>query len=393
MQLETPILPIDQWALDPEVVHLNHGSYGGCPREVIDAANALRNRLEAAPMRFLVGEWQPALDRARHALARFLHCDDARLVFVPNATTAVAIALAAQPLAPGDRILTTDHGYRACRNQLDRFAHARDAVIDVVAVHLPFDPAQLIADVTAAITPRTRLALFDHVTSATALRMPIEAIVPILRARGVAVIVDGAHAPGQIPLAVDALGATCYAGNCHKWLCAPKGSGFLVVDPAIAPAIRPLVTSHGASADYGPANRLHAELDWAGTHDPTPHLAVPIALDAISRAAGGWPAAIAHNHALALALRDRLIAGLGGRTARRQPDDTVGTMACIPIALPPNTTEGALQKRLLDDGWEVPIVAWPTGPLVRVSAHLYNHVAQADALAAKLRALGVTLAA
>ncbi len=390
MPLDSAILPLDQWALDPAVVHLNHGSYGGCPRVVTDAAAAMRARLEAAPMRFLVGEWQGELDRARVALAGFLGADPARLVFAPNATTAVATALAAIDLAAGDEIVTTDHEYRACRNQLDRLAARTGATIRAVPIRMPFEPAQLIADLTAALTPRTRLALIDHITSPTALRLPIEALVPILRARDVAVIVDGAHAPGQIPLAIDAIGATFYAGNCHKWLCAPKGTGFLVADP-VAP-IRPLVTSHGASADYGPANRWHAELDWSGTHDPTPHLCVPIALDAIARAAGGWPAAIARNHALALALRDRFVAALGTTSPRRQPDATVGTMVSVPIALPPNTTEFALQQRLLDDGWEVPIVAWPTGPLVRISAHLYNRAGEADALATKLRSLGVALA-
>ena len=214
--------------------------------------------------------------------------------------------------------------------------------------------------------------------------------VALANARGIPVIVDGAHAPGQIALDVSAIGATWYAGNCHKWLCGPKGSGFLVVKAGVA--ARPVITSHGASPEYGPENRLHAELDWSGTHDPTPHLTVPSAIATVALEGGGWPAIHARNHALACELQRRLIDGLGGgaRTARLAPDDALGCMAAIPIQLPAGATPLAVQTRLLQDGWEIPIVEFPTGPLVRVSAHLYNHAGEAEQLAAKLRSLGVT---
>jgi isopenicillin-N epimerase len=256
-----------------------------------------------------------------------------------------------------------------------------------VPVALPFDPDAFVAAVAAAVTPRTRLAVLDHVTSPTALVLPLERIVPALAARGIQVVIDGAHAPGQIALDITALGATYYAGNNHKWLCAPKSTGFLV---AGGPA-RPVVTSHGASPEYGPPNRLHAELDWAGTHDPTPHLCVPTALAAL--AAVAEPAAIrARNHALVLALRDRVIDGLGGGAAHRlAPDDALGTMAAVPIRLPAGTPPLAVTQRLLRDGWELPIVDWSGGPLVRISAHLYNHLGQAEPLVAKLRELGIAL--
>lgn len=377
------------WALDPAIVHLNHGSYGGCPTAVLAAAAALRARLEAAPMRFLVLEWQGELDRARDALAAFVHAPAEQLVFLPNATTGTAIALAAAELAAGDDVLTTDHAYRACKNQLDRLAAARGARVIVAPIELPYDPDRSAAAIVGAVTPRTRLALLDHVTSPTALVMPLERVVPALAARGVQIAIDGAHAPGQLALDVAALlaqGVTWYAGNNHKWLCAPKGTGFLV---ATTP-VRPLVTSHGASPEYGPPNRLHAELDWMGTHDPTAHLSVPAAIAEVARLGGSWPAVIARNHAVALELRDRVIAGLGGDARHRlAPDGSLGSMAAIPIALPAPPL--AVQTQLLRDGWEVPIVDHARGPLVRVSAHLYNEPAQGDALARKLRALGVTL--
>ena len=227
-----------------------------------------------------------------------------------------------------------------------------------------------------------KLALIDHVTSPTAVIMPLDRIIP--RLPGVQVIIDGAHAPGQIELDVSGVGATYYAGNNHKWLCAPKSTGFLY---AGGPA-KPLVTSHGASPDYGPANRLHAELDWPGTYDPTAQLAVPDAIAAL--AAVGTIADIAdRNHRLALALRDHVIDAMGGR--KLAPDSSLAAMAAIPIVLPPNVTPYQLTQRLLRDNWELPIVDWPGQPLVRICAHLYNSLADGPPLVAKLRELGVSL--
>jgi isopenicillin-N epimerase len=384
--LSSPVSPIDRWTLDPAVVHLNHGSFGGCPRAVTQAAAGWRDRLEAAPMRFMVLEWQAELDRARAALAAFVHAPAEHLVFVPSSTTGVAIALNSVELAAGDDILTIDQAYRACMNQLRRLATARGATITQVAIPLPFDPGALVDAVARAITPRTRLALFDHITSPTALCLPIAPLVALCAARGIAVVIDGAHAPGQIPLDIPALGATWYIGNCHKWLCSAKGSGFLVVAEG-APA-RPVVTSHGASPEYGPPNRLHAELDWNGTHDPSAHLSVPTALATVAAEGGGWPAICARNHALVCELRGRLAEALGA--SRIAPDEALGCMAAVPIQLPPGTAPLALEAQLLRDGWELPVVDFPGGPLIRVSAHLYNHAGEADQLAAKLRSLGVT---
>ncbi len=390
MKLASPHTPLDHWALSPDVVHLNHGSFGGCPRAVLEAASDWRDRLEASPMRFLVLEWQQELDRARDVLATFLRAPAERLAFVPNATTGVAIALASSQIAAGDELLTTDHAYRACKNQLDRIAATRGARVVVVPIDLPFDTDAFVAAFTAAITPRTTLALLDHITSATALRMPLDRLLAPLAARGLQVIVDGAHAAGQIALDIGALlaaGVTWYAGNNHKWVCAPKGTGFVAAAPTAPPPV-PVVTSHGASAEYGPANRFHAELDWMGTHDPTPHLSVPTAIATLAEMGNGWAHVIARNHALAIEMRRRLVDALGATTIARE--DELGTMAAVPIALPPNTTPLALEKQLLAEGWEIPIVDFASGPLVRISAHLYNGADQADALAEKLGSLGVT---
>jgi isopenicillin-N epimerase len=380
------------WALDPALVHLNHGSFGGCPRAVLAAADALRAQLESAPMRFFTREWQPLLDAARARIAAFVHADPAYTVFVASATTGVATALAAlaPELATGDELLVTSHAYRACKNQLARIAGERGARVVVAPIALPFDADACTAAILAAATPRTRIALLDHVTSPTALVFPLARLVPALATRGIHVVIDGAHAPGQIDVDVTALlaaGVTYYTGNHHKWICGPKASAFLVAAPAFAARTHPLVTSHGASREYGGANRFHAEHDWTGTHDPTAHLAVPAALDALDALGGGWPAVRARNHALAVAMRDRLADALHAASPPLAPADAIGAMAALPI-----TTDLApleLQARLLDAHIEAPIVDFPSGPLLRVSAHLYNTLADLDPLLAALARLGV----
>jgi isopenicillin-N epimerase len=358
---------LDRWMLDPQVVHLNHGSFGGCLRTVFDEADRHRRALEASPMRWLVLEWQDAIDRARAALAAFVRAPADRLAFVPSATTGVAIALESAGLRPGDRVIVTSHGYRAVKNQLVR----KRLALHVIDLPLPFDPDAFVDAIARA--PDAKLAILDHITSPTALRLPLERVLPLLRCP---VIVDGAHAPGQIDLDITALGATYYCGNNHKWLCAPKGSGFVVAKGPVTP----VVTSHGMSPEYGPPNRLHAELDWSGTHDPSAHLAVPLAIASID-----WPEAQRRNHTLVLEMRRRLCATLGAHVLA--PDDAIGTMASIPITLPAPAL--VVENQLLRDGWEVPVIDFPSGPMVRVSAHLYNEADQADTLAAKLLALGV----
>jgi len=379
--------------LDPAVVHLNHGSFGACPRAVLDEQSRLRARLEAATMRYFVRDWQGDVDRARARVAAFVGADPDGLVFVPNTTTGVATVLASLvesgDLAPGDELLATDHTYRACKNALDRTAARTGARIAIA--HLPW-PARSSAEVTAAITkaatPRTKLALVDHITSATAIVCDVAAIVGGLAARGIDTLVDGAHAPGQVEVEVGALGAAYYVANGHKWLCGPKGAAILHVRADRRARVRPLVTSHGATPEYGPPNRFHAEHDWTGTHDPTAYLSLPFAIDHVaSLVSGGWPAVRARNHALALQGRALLADRLGAGTLA--PDDMLGAMACVPVQLPGPAL--AVERGLLDAGWEVPVIPGPRGiGMVRISTHLYNTFDQVEGLAVALAAAGIT---
>jgi isopenicillin-N epimerase len=386
------------WQLDPNVVFLNHGSFGACPTEVLRHQTALRAELEANPVRFLVRELFDRVDAARAALARFVGADPEGLAFVPNATTGVNAVVRALTFERGDELLVTNHGYKACSNALEFVAARAGARVVIVDVPFPLTSADQVVDaVLAAVTPKTRLALLDHVTSPTALIFPIERLVRELTARRVETLIDGAHAPGMLPLDLRALGATYYTGNCHKWLCAPKGGGFLYVTAARREDVRPAVISHGASASWPGRSRFQMEFDWAGTTDPTAFLSVPKALEVMATLVpGGWAAIMAANRGLALEGRRLLCVTLG--IAPPCPDDMVGSIASVP--LPDGLVSEVVWRqpdpiqRQLYDGWgiEVPVHSWPKAPrrLLRISAQLYNrrehYVKLAEALAKCLAA-------
>jgi isopenicillin-N epimerase len=384
----------ETFGLDPEVVFLNHGSFGACPRAVLAHQQALRERLEAEPVRFMIRELPPLLESARASVAAFVGADPQDLVFVPNATTGVNTVLRSVELAPGDELLVTDHAYGACRNALDAVAEARGA--RVVCARVPFpltSPAQVRDAVLAAVGPRTRLALIDHVTSPTALVLPVAELVAALSERGVDTLVDGAHAPGVVPLDLSSLGAAYYVANGHKWLCAPKGAGFLHVRRDRQRGLRPLVISHGAGAPAGERSRMQQEFGWTGTDDPTAVLCLPVAIDLLgSLLAGGWPALRARNHELALAARDRLCDALG--CAPPAPDAMLGAMASLPLPdgdglspVPPFGIDSLQESLWREHRIEVPVMSWPRAPrrVLRVSAQLYNEPEQYERLG---RALG-----
>jgi isopenicillin-N epimerase len=391
----------DAWALDPELVFLNHGSYGAVPRAVLAVQAELRAEMEANPVGFLGRALEPRLDAARARLAAFLRADPDDLAFVPNATHAVATVLRSLRFGPGDVIATTDHEYNAALN-MARFAAARDGARVVVArIPLPVGgPDEALERVLAATGPRTRLVLVSHVTSPTALVLPLAELVPLLEARGIPVLVDGAHAPGMLPLDLDALGASFYTGNLHKWVCAPRGAAFLHVRRDRRAAVRPLAISHGANDPRPARSTFRKEFDWTGTSDPTPYLAVPAALDTIEAlVAGGWPAVMARNVRLATEARRQLVAA-AGRPALA-PEAMLGSMAALDLPPDPGFVARAaadpdpLQGRLLAAGIEVPVHAWPRDPmpgerrrrLLRVSAHLHNDAGEYAYLAGVLSEL------
>ena len=378
------------WLLDPEVTFLNHGSFGACPREVLTVQDRWRERLERQPVQFMVRDLEAALDEARRELAAFVGADPADLAFVPNATTGVNAVLRTLPLQAGDELLTIDQGYNACHNTLAWVAERAGARVAVAEVPFPIaDAEQVVEAVLAKVTPATRLALLDHITSPTGLVLPLERLVVELRERGVETLVDGAHAPGMIDLDVASIGAAYYTGNCHKWICGPKGSAFLWVRRDLQEQVRPVTISHGANATRVDRSRYLLEFDWVGTHDPTAFLTVPDALRFVgSLVEGGWPEVRRRNRDLVLQGRDLLCAAL--EVPAPAPDDMIGSLAAVP--LPPGSggpptspmyTDPLQDELLMTAGIEVPIIPWPASPhrLVRISAQLYNDVTDYEKLA------------
>lgn len=387
------------WSLDPEIVFLNHGSFGSCPTPVLAYQQALRDQMERRPVHFFVRELEALLDEGRAAIAEFVGADEADVVFVPNATAGVNTVLRSLEFKPGDELLVTDHEYNACRNALDYAGGRAGAAVVVAPIPFPLkSPDDAVGAVLNRVTDRTRLVLVDHITSQTGMVLPIATLAKELAQRGVDLLVDGAHAPGMIPLNLRELGAAYYTGNCHKWICAPKGAAFLFVRRDCQAAVHPLIISHGANSPRTDRSRFLLEFGWTGTWDPTAMLSVSEALRVMgSLLEGGWEVVMARNRRLAQAARDLLCTRL--RIEVPCPEDMIGSLASVPL---PDSTETApptsplytdpLQDRLRNEfSIEVPIVPWPAPPkrVLRVSAQLYNSLPQYHALADALVALGM----
>jgi isopenicillin-N epimerase len=370
------------WPLDPKITFLNHGSFGSCPHAVLDYQKALRDRLERQPVQFLVRDLEPMLDQARAAVAQFVGAPADDLVFVTNATTGVNTILRSLSFSPGDELLVTNHEYNACRNALNYAADRNGAKVVVAQIPFPLKSSEeIVAAVLGKVTSRTRLALIDHVTSPTAIVMPIERLVRELANRGIDTLVDGAHAPGMVPLNLSALGAAYYTGNCHKWLCAPKTAAFLRVRPDRQQLIHPLSISHGLNSKRTDRSRFLLEFGWTGTTDPTACLSVPEAIRFMETLVpGGWPEIMDRNRSLAIQAQKILCGAL--QIDRPCPESFLGSMAAVPLPdnapneqpKPPHYLD-PLQDLLLEKhAIEIPVIPWPAFPkrLLRVSAQLYN---------------------
>jgi len=386
------------FALDPEVVFLNHGSFGSCPISVLKYQNELRLRLESQPAQFFERDFEPLRDEARAALGAFVGADEDDLVFVPNATEGVNTVLRSLPFEQGDEVLVSNHEYNACRNAIHYAAEKRGAIVVTVDVPFPLDSEdQVLEAIAAKVTAKTRLALVDHVTSQTGLVLPIKRIIDYLAERGIETLVDGAHAPGMVPLNVNTLGAAYYTGNCHKWMCAPKSAAFLHVRKGRQSVVRPLTISHGANSSRTDRSRFQIEFGWMGTRDPSAILSVPYAIQYMDGLLpGGWPAVMERNHCLALAGREVIQETLG--IAPPSPDSMIGSLASIPLANPclaePYESikyQSIWQKTLIEQhNIEVPLFVWPHHPshIVRISAQVYNELSQYELLAESLKRLG-----
>lgn len=374
----------EQFLLDPEVVFLNHGSFGATPRAVFDAYQHWQRELEREPVEFLGRRFLELLGKARAALAGCVGAGADHLVYVPNATAALNIVAHSLGLSPGDEVVSTDHEYGAMDRMWQTLCRRQGAVYRRVPLPLPVTTAEGLADrVWAAVTPRTRVLFFSHITSPTALIFPVGELCRRAREQGVISVVDGAHALGQIPLDLSALRPDFYAANAHKWLCAPKGSAFLYARPEVQSLVDPLVISWGELAPAVTGLRFLDDLQWTGTSDIAAYLAVPAAIRFCAEPR--WEDRRARCHALAGDARAAMAAVTG--LPQICPDSPVWYAQMTTVPLPP--CDGPrLQARLYDEyRVEVPVVVWQGRPYLRISIQAYNSRDDVDRLEAALRVL------
>lgn len=380
------------WALDPDLVFVNHGSYGATPRAVLEAQDRFRARMERDPVRFFKVDLERLMDGVRERIAAFVGCDAAGLAPVQNATVAICSVFANIDWKPGDEVLVTDHEYGSGLNELARLSARRG--IRVVTARVPFPvsgPDAVVDAVMACVTPRTRLAMISHITSATALVFPVERLTPALQGRGVDVLVDGTHTPGQRPIDLASLGAAYFCGSFHKWVSAPKGTGFLYVRPDRRAGFRTVALSSRANKERPERALFLRDFDYMGTDDYTGRLAIPAALDFVGGLLpGGWPAVMRHNHDLAVRGRDAVCGAAG--LSPGGPDAMHGCMATLVIPEAPAGRPTLYDDPLQDALYErhrVVAPVWrfdPTGArVVRLSAMLYNTLTDFERLGEALR--------
>jgi isopenicillin-N epimerase len=381
-----PALPVaaDQFLLRPGITFFNHGSFGACPRSVFETYQGWQRKLEEQPVEFLGRRINDLLAEARARLATYLGTQANSLVYVPNATYGVNIVARSLELGPGDEVLATNHEYGAA-DRAWRFTCQRRGVRYInQPLALPADDAEaLVEQLWAGVTGRTRVIFLSHITSPTALILPVAEICRRARERGIVTVIDGAHAPGQIDLALDKLGADFYTGNCHKWLCNQRASGFLYSRPEVRDLLQPLVVSWGWEPNEVREDAFQWMFEWMGTHNPAAYLTVPTAIE--WQAEHNWPAVRAACHELLLEASHR-IAALSD-LPQISPDTTEWWSQMRTIPLPPcNLT--ALKDRLWDEYQvEIPMVGWNGGHYIRVSIQCYNSPNDVDRLVEGLKQL------
>ncbi len=388
------------WLLEPGLAFLNHGSFGACPRAVLDHQRELVALMEQDPVQFFNRHRQPLLDESRRVLGETIGADPSDLVFDTNATHAANAVLRWLDIHQGDEILVTSHGYNAITNAARYVAAQAGANVVVADIPVPVTSAdEIVKAVERAITPRTRLAILDHITSPTAIVLPLAEILPLLRDRGVLSLVDGAHAPGAIPLNLESVGADFYFGNCHKWLCSPRGAAFLHVPPQLrarsfAPAeLQPSSVSHGYNTQGPQQNRFHDAFDFPGTTDPTAWLCVGRSIEFLKTLAeGSLLAHMQRNCSLVIAGAELLMERCGLRMVA--PRELLGPM--VAFALPPDPNPADLDYTTSPNptlmlhgvlrgeyGIQVPVFHFPQAParMLRISAQAYNCLADYERLA------------
>jgi isopenicillin-N epimerase len=359
-----------QWMLRPDVTFLNHGSFGAVPRVVFEEQERWRRRIEAEPVELLGRRHPEMIEAAKRPLAGLVGARPEEIGLVTNATEGINAVLGSLRLQPGDELLTTTHVYNAVRMAMRAAAGRAGATYREVDVRTPVTGArQIVETIVDRISDRTRLVVIDHVTSPTGLVFPVARIAAACADRGVDVLVDGAHAPGMLDLNLPALGATWYAGNLHKWTCAPKGCGFVWARPDRAGELHPTVISH----NFGQG--LAAEFNWQGTRDTSAWLTIPTALEFMS--ALGWERVRRHNHDLATWAHRMLVERFGVEPVTPLDGSLLGATATVRLpgrlaSLDEKQTADLQQDLYTTDRIEVPLVPWQGALHLRVSCQVYN---------------------
>lgn len=376
------------WGLDEETIFLNHGSYGATPKIVLEEQKRWQKLVERDPVKFYEEIAPEALLEARKAIAKFVKCDYDDLALIENATSGVNTVLRSLNFNNNDEILVPNHAYQACRNTIDFVAKKNDAT--VVTCEIPFpinDEDTIIELIMGCVTERTKLALIDTVTSPTGIKMPFEKLVELLEKKGVKVLLDAAHGIGMIPLDLEKIGASFTTSNCHKWLCAPKGSAFLHVRKDMQELIHPLTISHGMTAPLEGTSRFRHEFDWTGTRDISAWCVIPYVINEVCNMVGmSWEEIMRHNNNLVKEARKYLCKELD--ITPPCPDEMLSSIATIKLNFddftdlsihkPDSIHIDLLNKYKI----QVPVWYWPNpeGRYMRISAQIYNNLEEYEFL-------------
>jgi isopenicillin-N epimerase len=366
--------------LDPNIVYLNHGSFGACPRPVFRNYQSWQKQLEKQPVKFLGSELNDLLFSARKILGSFIKVPVEDIVFIPNATHGVNIIARSIKLSPGDEVLSTDHEYGACDYIWQFNCQKLGAIYKKQTIDLPVESAEEIMEkFWQGVTPHTKLIFISHITSPTSLQLPIELICRRAQNSGILTVIDGAHAPGQIPLDLSRLGADFYTGNCHKWMMSPKGAGFLYAKPEVQNQIEPLIVSWGYQSKSTPPRESSFidYLQWTGTYDPAAYLSVPTAINFMEQ--NHWSVVQMECHNLLRSAIKR-ICDQNKMTPLYPLDSSLfHQMGTIPMPKLREISE--LKTRLLSDfNIEIPCLEWNDKQFIRLSIQGYNTGAEIDLL-------------
>ena len=360
-------------------IPLNHGSFGKCPLEIIKYRNELTFELETLSTIFFTRKSQNLIKKSGTGLAKFVGVPAEDVVFVKNATTGVNTVIQSISFEHGDEVVTTDLIYSSCRNLLELMKEKKGVKIKTAKIGLfPKNSDEIYDKIISEVTEKTRLIFIDHISSESALIMPVEKIAEFADSKGIDVLVDGAHAPGMIPLEIEKLGVTYYTGNCHKWICAPKGSAFLYVKPEKQDGLTPRIISNHFRKGTTANERFHSSFDWQGTMDYLSYACVGKAIEFIEKSVdGGWPEVMKRNHELVIKGRDIICEKLG--LTEWTPDEFTGSISTIKLnskaILDEKTGLDVIQLELFDKfGIEALITTiYPTdNRILRISAALYN---------------------